>query len=384
MSENNAPYIKNVKLKGYKSIKDLEIDLLPGLNIIIGPNGSGKSNFLEFLYKALFEQGVVGMTSPYHFQISLQSAAKNIVWEQEFEGRYTEYEDLGFKTPIVKTKILQDDVIEKEATGYSGQDFILKKIDSNYKFRFLVFPIKINFQYPFAQKDTLIEGLSMLDKPSYYKFIDGEIVDNPPTPGIFENNIEKEFYNISDFTTIDKTVLLDKKLEINKDLIANLKDYSPIQNLRIDPNISIYKNQLNNIFLQFFVSDEWFSWNDLSDGTKRIFSIIKTILNFDRLILLEEPEIGVHPTQLFSLMNFLISQAKHKQIIVSTHSPQVLNTLASYQLQSIIVAEMTDKGTKMRHLTEKQIKKAKNYMATELSLGDYWLHSDLEPQNTAL
>ena len=53
MSENNAPYIKNVKLKGYKSIKDLEIDLLPGLNIIIGPNGSGKSNFLELVEKIL-------------------------------------------------------------------------------------------------------------------------------------------------------------------------------------------------------------------------------------------------------------------------------------------------------------------------------------------
>ena len=42
-------YISKVHLKGYKSIRDLEIDFKPGLNIIIGPNGSGKTNFLEFL-----------------------------------------------------------------------------------------------------------------------------------------------------------------------------------------------------------------------------------------------------------------------------------------------------------------------------------------------
>ena len=49
MSENKQAYISHVHLKGYKSIRDMEIDLLPGLNIIIGPNGSGKTNFLEFL-----------------------------------------------------------------------------------------------------------------------------------------------------------------------------------------------------------------------------------------------------------------------------------------------------------------------------------------------
>ena len=52
MTETPSPqqaYISKVHLKGYKSIRDLEIDFKPGLNIIIGPNGSGKTNFLECL-----------------------------------------------------------------------------------------------------------------------------------------------------------------------------------------------------------------------------------------------------------------------------------------------------------------------------------------------
>ena len=45
----NQAYISHVHLKGYKSIRDMEIDFKPGLNIIIGPNGSGKTNFLDCL-----------------------------------------------------------------------------------------------------------------------------------------------------------------------------------------------------------------------------------------------------------------------------------------------------------------------------------------------
>ena len=40
-------HISHVHIEGYKSIDNLDVDLLPGLNILIGKNGSGKSNFLE-------------------------------------------------------------------------------------------------------------------------------------------------------------------------------------------------------------------------------------------------------------------------------------------------------------------------------------------------
>lgn len=39
--------IEYLKIEGFKSIKTLEIELLP-INILIGGNGSGKSNFISF------------------------------------------------------------------------------------------------------------------------------------------------------------------------------------------------------------------------------------------------------------------------------------------------------------------------------------------------
>lgn len=44
----------------------------------------------------------------------------------------------------------------------------------------------------------------------------------------------------------------------------------------------------------------------------------------------------------------------------------------------IILAERGEKGTRMLHLTEDEIDKARTFMVHEASLSDYWMYSDLE------
>ena len=46
-------YLEKVQLKNYKAIEDLEIDLKPGINLLIGDNGSGKTSVLEGIAVAL-------------------------------------------------------------------------------------------------------------------------------------------------------------------------------------------------------------------------------------------------------------------------------------------------------------------------------------------
>jgi len=51
-------FVKKVFIENFKSIEKLEIELRPGVNLLVGPNASGKTNILEainFLYKALIE-----------------------------------------------------------------------------------------------------------------------------------------------------------------------------------------------------------------------------------------------------------------------------------------------------------------------------------------
>jgi predicted ATPase len=49
--------INKIEIKGYKSIKDLTLELKP-INILIGSNGVGKSNFIGFfkLVNTIYEQ----------------------------------------------------------------------------------------------------------------------------------------------------------------------------------------------------------------------------------------------------------------------------------------------------------------------------------------
>ena len=40
--------ITKIKVDGFKSLKNFELELHEGLNILVGPNGSGKTNIVLF------------------------------------------------------------------------------------------------------------------------------------------------------------------------------------------------------------------------------------------------------------------------------------------------------------------------------------------------
>ena len=46
-------YLKKIHIKNYKAIKELDIELKPGVNLLIGDNGAGKTSVLEGIAVAL-------------------------------------------------------------------------------------------------------------------------------------------------------------------------------------------------------------------------------------------------------------------------------------------------------------------------------------------
>lgn len=174
-------------------------------------------------------------------------------------------------------------------------------------------------------------------------------------------------------------------------LNKNLNSCSPIEKVRFDQKrVLQYVDEttntlvLENLMLQFFVAGKWLYWTQLSDGTKRLFYLISTITYCEQFILLEEPELGIHPDQLYKFMDFLKEQSKEKQIILTTHSPDVLNILEKNELDRIIVTRYdAEKGTQMHHLSPNQVQKAHIYMEETGDVSDFWVHSNLEEYEAA-
>ena len=204
-----------------------------------------------------------------------------------------------------------------------------------------------------------------------------------------EENIKESLNNtFSKFSKLSETLAL----------------YSPIAEFRVSENYNIFIDItkdlfiISNLFFEFKIDGQWLPYSNLSDGTKRLFYIISEIFDeytnsdlrpsssgyfckseeVSRIILLEEPELGVHPHQFHQLLEFLKVQSEHKQIIITTHSPQALDSLSENELERIILAYNTiENGTKLRQMNDKELSKARDYIK-ETFLSDYWLYSDLE------
>ena len=98
-------------------------------------------------------------------------------------------------------------------------------------------------------------------------------------------------------------------------------------------------------------TDKTFGAHITSDGSLRLFALV-TLLNLPpvmlpSVILLDEPELGLHPAAI-GLVAAMIKQLSHdRQIIVATQSPLLVD---EFELDEIIVLDLEDGQTKLRKL----------------------------------
>jgi predicted ATPase len=96
---------------------------------------------------------------------------------------------------------------------------------------------------------------------------------------------------------------------------------------------------------------ETFGPAHLSDGTLRAIALLTALGQPAELLpilsSIDEPELGLHPAALTTLCGLIRSVAAHRQVIVSTQSPAVLDEVAP---EEVVVAERKDGATELRRL----------------------------------
>ena len=117
-------------------------------------------------------------------------------------------------------------------------------------------------------------------------------------------------------------------------------------------------------------SDIPFRASQLSDGTLRFICLAVLFLQPKELqpetILLDEPELGLHPYAVQLLASLIKKASLEKQIIVSTQSVELLN---EFQAEDVIVAEYEDTASVFRRLDSEKLK---DWLAEDYTLGDLW------------
>jgi ABC-type branched-subunit amino acid transport system ATPase component len=107
----------------------------------------------------------------------------------------------------------------------------------------------------------------------------------------------------------------------------------------------------------------------LSFGTRRQLQIlVSLIFNNSTVMLLEQPEDGIHPGLLYKLIPLLKSYSDLTQVILASHSPTVLNCLIPREIR---VVEMKDGETALRALSAEELAGAERYISLDGPLSDF-------------
>ena len=115
-------------------------------------------------------------------------------------------------------------------------------------------------------------------------------------------------------------------------------------------------------------SDYLFGHHQLSDGTLRFMALATLLLQppkkLPSVIILDEPELGLHPSALSELAGMIRTASRYCQVILTTQSPRLLD---EFELGEIIVIEQENKTSVFREFTEEQLENwLKDYSLSEL------------------
>ncbi|MBI2437853.1 MAG: AAA family ATPase [Lentisphaerae bacterium] len=352
--------LNHINVQNFKSIRNLDLDLKP-LNVFIGANGVGKSNFIG-VFKFL-NQIVEANLQAY---IGACGGAERIL----YFGRKTS-ESLSLELSF-----------DESVNGYqcvlkpTAEDSLIldsEQVWFHDKSRYPQQPYRENIgaghpetRLERAASSSHVAGYVLSDLKSWqlYHFHDtSDSARVKQTSDIEDNRIlQPDARNLSAFL-----YRLQKK---HPDYFENIQDAVRMVAPFFD-RFNLQPSRLNEdkIRLEWKEkgTDTYFNGSSISDGTLRFICLATLLLQptLPSAILLDEPELGLHPYAITVLAGMLKQAATKTQVMVATQSVTLVN---QFEIADIIVVERQDGQNVFRHLkTEDMAKWLDDY-----GLGDLW------------
>lgn len=357
--------ITNIKIEGYKSIKSLNIELKP-INILLGGNGVGKSNFISIfsLLRNIYNHNLQNY-------IQKKGGADSLLY---FSKKNTKSIDLtiDFKSHsghenqfIVSLEISQDTLFLKSvktAFKYVGlwkqKEYETNVLESNFQ--------NINTNQAYWVNDRLKEF-------DVYHFHDTG--DSSPMKGMNDINdntrLKRDGSNLAAFLYY----LQEKENNHFKRIELTIKSIAPFfEKFVLKPNrLNEQKIQLE--WREKGFPDTYFNAYHLSDGTLRFICLATLLMqpNLPRTVIIDEPELGLHPVAINKLSALIRKASERIQLILSTQST---NLIDNFDPEDIIVTNKEGHESVFKRLKNEDLKD----WLEEYTLGDLWGQNKLGAQ----
>ena len=331
-------------LENWRNFVDADVNLQPR-TFLVGPNASGKSNFLD-VFRFLYDIAAVGGG----FQEAVRRRG-GVSGLRALAARL--YSDIGLRVTV-------------------GND----EEEALWEYRILFAQDKQ--RRPFIKKETVLHnGKALVERPNR------EDKDDPERTSqtyLEQVNVNREFRDLVDFLGsvryrhIVPQLVRDPDRSVGRqndpfggdflEQLARTQSRTLNSRLRrITEALQVAVPQLQDLGLQrdkrgtphlrgryehWRQQGAWQNEQDLSDGTLRLLGFLWSILDGSGPLLLEEPELSLHPEVVRHLPQ-LIARAQRggRQVIMSTHSADLLQD-RGIGMDEVLLLTPAGEGTKVQ------------------------------------
>ncbi len=355
--------LTRITIEGFKSIRELkDLELRP-LNVLIGPNGAGKSNFVSF-----FRMLRSWVTPPGELQIYVAKCGG--VSAVLFDGpgrtqqikstltfgtsKYLGCYHTGFLIAANDSLLFQNGELEVDLIGDSGH---------SRKWGVTQTPRESPFDTVQLRDDAYVWATGFLRGIRTYQFHNTTETARIRQKCDAEDNkpLKEDAGNLA-------AVL--HRLKVNEprsySLIANtVRQVVPFfADFHLEPDYG-------KLLLRWreLGSDVIFGSHQASDGTLRSMALITLLmqpkLDLPAVMILDEPELGLHPAAIALIAGLIRSASLHSQIILATQSPTLLN---HFDPEDVIVVERHGRESIFKRLDPDKLQS----WLEDYSLGELW------------
>lgn len=387
--------IERLLLKNYRSIAEADVVMRP-LNILIGPNGAGKSNFLSFfrllrdgangkLQEAINGNDLGGFPQLRHYGAS---SSGTIDWTLTFQPNDST-DKLYYSGKLASRGVNGYSVRleELERDPYPGYENRFKYLNvSDGRVRILkVSETEDEPPYDESDQELLIAQVRNRIRYPVLSEVRQYIADWQIFRGFGTDALEAiRTAQIFDLVEPFRLAPSGQNLVSILQALANQPQYEVVYNdlqeilqsvfddlVKLDtPVVAGSRGTLNYRSRHFKTA---IPASAMSDGQLRFLGLVLLLLlpNPPSLITIDEPEIGLHPEMLSILAELMQQAAEHTQLIVTTHSPQLIDAA---QPEDILVVQREEGRTTLERLDTDGL----NQWLERYTLGKLWTMGKLE------